>query len=233
MRAVLPFIQGAGRFGVAAQALRRTRRLETSNFSNKLVYRVNPVRNYASEVDHHQQKTPKQEDEENLLQMDLLPTPEKPWAVGLREQQAYYNRWLAAGVASLLGSIAFGYWHSGYWMYDVLENPKEWYQNPPLFTLKDLKAEAAAALAAADEEAGEEEVAEEEGEAVVADEGADETIAEEEAASADDEAAPVEEAAVPVEEAEVPAVEEAAVVVEEVAEEAAAPVVEETVAVWT
>jgi len=107
-----------------------------------------------------QQLTPKQEDEQNLLVMDLLPTPEKPWAVGLKEQQAYHNKWFSLGVVSMIVTILVGYyfewerhlhlgdkhveWQEFSHMYSLYENPKEWMRNPPPFTIRQIQKEAMA-----------------------------------------------------------------------------------------
>jgi len=107
-----------------------------------------------------QQLTPKQEDEQNLLIMDLLPTPDKPWAEGLKEEQAYGNKWLLVGFVSFVGTVLVGYyiewekhlhlgdkheeWQDFNHMYSLYEYPKVWLRNPPPFSIRQMQKEAMA-----------------------------------------------------------------------------------------
>jgi len=96
-----------------------------------------------SDVAHHEQLTPRQEDEMNLLMMDLLPTPTVPWAKGISEQQAYYNSWLYAGALIMVATIGIGYLldRDMYWL--APDYPQK---NPAGFSLAQMKAEALAKL---------------------------------------------------------------------------------------
>jgi len=96
-----------------------------------------------SAVAHHDELTPRQEEELNRATYDHLPTPKGPWADGYADQQGFYNKVLLGGIAILLGTIAFGRILKAdmYWTGESLPM-----KNPPMFSLKEMEAEAQAAL---------------------------------------------------------------------------------------
>lgn len=108
-----------------------------------------------SQVAHQEEKTPRQEEEENKTTMDFQNTPEGPWEEGMARQQAYYNKVLIGGVVVfgltlILGKVLRD---DMYWI-----DPKFPMTNPPLFTMAEMRKEALAkCLAEAEEEEEEEE----------------------------------------------------------------------------
>jgi len=110
-----------------------------------------------SSVSHHEHLTPRQEDEQTKTTMDFQHTPTGSWEVGLAETQAYYNTWLYAGVAMFLGTLVTGLLLKKDMFWLAPDFPRK---NPPGFTMKQMEAEALAALEGS-EEGGEEEEEEE------------------------------------------------------------------------
>ena len=94
-----------------------------------------------------------------ILPSNIFPFPPlEPWAVGLKEQQAYHNKWFSLGVVSMVVTILVGYyfewerhlhlgdkhveWQEFSHMHSLY--PKEWMRNPPPFTIRQIQKEAMA-----------------------------------------------------------------------------------------
>merc|ERR1719290_15745 len=61
-----------------------------------------------SQVAHHDEKTPREEETENKTTMDFQNTPEGPWAEGMKRQQAFYNKFLGAGIGMFGATLLLG-----------------------------------------------------------------------------------------------------------------------------
>jgi len=102
-----------------------------------------------SDVAHHDELTPRQEEELNKRTYDFQSTPAGSFEEGYARQQAYYNKWLYAGIASFVVTIILGriLRPDMYWI--APELPRT---NPPLFTMKQMEAEALEKLESGEED---------------------------------------------------------------------------------
>jgi len=102
-----------------------------------------------SSVAHHDMPTPREMEHANKNTYDFQHTPTGPWAQGMSNQQAYYNKWLLVGISLFLATLITGrilredmYWNAP-------ELPRK---NPPPFSMKQMEKDALAALEGGDDD---------------------------------------------------------------------------------